>query len=101
MAAGVPVVCSPVGVNVEVVADGINGYLARNDDEWVAHTEELLCDETLCDRFARAGKDTIAQRYSVATVLDRFVDILAGATFDVMRQEKSFADDADGRRSSR
>src|SRR5438105_494050 len=35
MALGVPTVCSPVGVNSEIIRDGENGLIASTDDEWV------------------------------------------------------------------
>ena len=44
-AASVPVVCSPVGANLEVVEHGRSGYFARTEDEWVARLDELLGDE--------------------------------------------------------
>src|SRR6185295_16732570 len=33
-AASLPVVCSPVGANLDVVEHGGNGYFAHGDDEW-------------------------------------------------------------------
>src|SRR5205823_6511673 len=42
MALGVPTVCSPVGVNSEIIQDGRNGYLAATEDEWVEKLLRLL-----------------------------------------------------------
>ena len=39
---GVPVVAAAVGVNREIVADGVNGFLAATPDEWVNKLERLL-----------------------------------------------------------
>ena len=35
MASGLPVVCSPIGANQDIVVPGKSGYWARTDDEWV------------------------------------------------------------------
>jgi len=65
MACGVPVVAAAVGVNREIIDDGVNGFLAADEDEWVEKLGRLLSDEALRRRFAEAGRLTIQQRYSV------------------------------------
>ncbi len=46
-AAGLPVVASPVGVNARYVQDGINGFLAKDNAEWVERIGQLLrCSQT-------------------------------------------------------
>jgi len=76
-AASVPVVCSPVGTNVEVVEDGHNGYFARSETEWVKRIEELLNDAPTRARLARAGRATVEERYSVQAMLDRLLAVLS------------------------
>ena len=65
MACGVPVVAAAVGVNREIVQDGVNGFLASSDDEWVEKLGRLLADPELRRRFAAAGRSTVEQRYSL------------------------------------
>jgi len=65
MACGVPVVASAVGVNREIVQDGVNGFLASTEDEWVQKINALLSDPSLRARFAAAGRRTVEERYSV------------------------------------
>jgi glycosyltransferase involved in cell wall biosynthesis len=67
MACGVPVVASAVGVNREIIADGVNGFLASTDEEWVYKIGRLLVDRELCRRLGEAGRRTIEQRYSLQT----------------------------------
>src|ERR1041384_2540672 len=42
MALGIPTVCSPVGVNSQIIQDGENGCLAAAEDEWVETLAPLL-----------------------------------------------------------
>jgi glycosyltransferase involved in cell wall biosynthesis len=65
MACGVPVVAAAVGVNKEIVQEGVNGFLAATQDEWVEKLGRLLADRGLRRRFATAGRRTIEERYSL------------------------------------
>ena len=75
-AAGVPVVCAPVGVNREVVEHGRNGFFATTEDEWVARLDELLSDADLRRRFAAHGRHVVEHRYSLQTVLPQLLSLL-------------------------
>ena len=46
MAAGVPAVASPVGVNSEMIRHGVSGWLASTPDEWFFLLRQLLNDPT-------------------------------------------------------
>jgi glycosyltransferase involved in cell wall biosynthesis len=65
MACGVPVIASAVGVNCEIIQDGVNGFLAASESEWVDKLGGLLADPGLRRRFAEAGRRTIEVRYSL------------------------------------
>lgn len=83
MALGIPAVISPVGMNAEVVQDGENGYLPRDDFEWVAALDRLLVDEALRARIGAAGRARIEAAYSLDVVSTRLVSLLervAGAS---------------------
>jgi glycosyltransferase involved in cell wall biosynthesis len=65
MACGVPVVAAALGVNREIIEDGVNGFLAATDDEWVEKLGRLLASPVLRRRFGEAGRRTIEARYSL------------------------------------
>jgi len=65
MACGVPVVASPVGVNTEIIRDGKNGFLARNEEEWIKKLSLLLRDEESRRQMGKAGRRTVQTRYSL------------------------------------
>jgi glycosyltransferase involved in cell wall biosynthesis len=73
MGLGVAAVCSPVGVNREIVADGLNGLLAETPDEWHAALTRLIDDPPARERLAAAGRRTVEERYSLAAQGPRLV----------------------------
>lgn len=76
MAAGVPAVCSPVGVNPEIITNGESGFLAGSDEEWVETLERLLGDVALRRRVGRAGRRVVEEHYSPQAHAPRFIAIL-------------------------
>ena len=66
MACGVPVVASRVGVNTEIIEDGVNGFLATTEAEWTDKVGRLLADPVLRLQLGTAGRQTIESRYSLA-----------------------------------
>jgi len=76
MAAGLPVVSTPVGVNGEAVLDGETGYLVRDDDEWVAALQKLAFDPQRRQRMGLAGCQRVAALYSSAVVGARLLCVL-------------------------
>jgi glycosyltransferase involved in cell wall biosynthesis len=78
MACGVPVVAAAVGVNKEIVQDGVNGFLAATPDEWVDKLGRLLADPELRRRFAAAGRRTIEERYSLDVNAPKLAATLRG-----------------------
>ncbi|MCJ7663484.1 MAG: glycosyltransferase family 4 protein, partial [Desulfobacterales bacterium] len=65
MACGVPVVASPVGVNNEIIKDGVNGFLATTDKEWLEKLSLLACNEELRRWVGQKGRETVEKNYSL------------------------------------
>lgn len=65
MALGIPALVSPVGMNTEVVQNGVNGYICCEPADWLRHLRHLLTDAELRQRLGNAARATIEQRYSV------------------------------------
>src|SRR5207247_327952 len=55
MAMGIPTVCSPVGMNCQVIQHGINGFLASTPEEWLESLQALIHDPALRQRLGAAG----------------------------------------------
>src|SRR5256885_7993483 len=56
MAAGLPVVANPVGVQAKLVRHGETGFLASTDQEWADAVAVLASDPTLRQRMGEAGR---------------------------------------------
>jgi glycosyltransferase involved in cell wall biosynthesis len=82
MATATPVVASRVGVNPEVVLDGVTGFCVDTSDEWVAAIERLAADASLRRRLGEAGRIRVEQHYSLRALTPRFVDVLRKARPD-------------------
>jgi glycosyltransferase involved in cell wall biosynthesis len=65
MACGIPVIASPVGVNVEIVGTFHCGLLADNLAEWEATLTQLLESKALRHQLGRAGRQAVEDRYSL------------------------------------
>lgn len=76
MAVGVPVVTSPVGVNAEIIRNGVNGLLAATEDEWVAQLERLVMDAGLRRELGAKGRETVVNDFSTSVQAPRVYDLL-------------------------
>jgi glycosyltransferase involved in cell wall biosynthesis len=81
LAVGIPAVCSPVGMNLEVIENGINGFLPADEDGWIEALYCLIENDELRKNMGSAGRRTIQKKYSVALwapVLERIIRKAAG-----------------------
>ncbi|MCD6579021.1 glycosyltransferase family 4 protein [bacterium] len=65
MALGIPCVASPVGENKNIIEDGINGFLAADNNEWVEKLQILLTNLEIYKKIAFNARRTIKKRYSI------------------------------------
>jgi hypothetical protein len=76
-AAGVPVVCSPVGANRDIVENDVTGLFATGDAEWTQAIVRLLTDRERARRLAAAGRGRVEALYSAERIGTRLADLLA------------------------
>jgi glycosyltransferase involved in cell wall biosynthesis len=65
MACGLPVVASPVGMNVEVVKNGENGFLAAGSAEWKEALLTLVRDAGMRKRLGEKGFELVQERFTL------------------------------------
>jgi glycosyltransferase involved in cell wall biosynthesis len=75
MALQIPTLMSPVGVNTEIIEDGVSGYLPRTDEEWFERLSQLVMDAELRRKIGQAGRKVVEKRFSVRAWRDRYVEL--------------------------
>ena len=78
LAVGVPVVCSPVGMNRDIVRDGVNGFWTTTKREWVDRLGVLIEDPELRKQMGLAGRKIVEERYSLQVVGERLIELFKG-----------------------
>jgi len=82
MAAGLPVIASPVGANADYVRPGETGLHARNTGEWVAAVKRLAADPALRAAMGRAGRQRIVGEFDLAVLAPRVCRLIDDAITD-------------------
>ena len=82
MALGIPTICSPVGVNTDIIQDNENGFLAATEAEWVEKLTRLLRSAELRRRLGHAGRTTVEEKYSAVTQAPRVYEIFKSVLRD-------------------
>jgi glycosyltransferase involved in cell wall biosynthesis len=73
---GVPAVCTPVGVNRDVVQDSINGFWAMTHEEWVAKLSTLIEDAELRKAMGIRGNELVTKSFSLQACAPRLEQVL-------------------------
>jgi glycosyltransferase involved in cell wall biosynthesis len=76
LAAGLPVIANPVGVQIEMVRHGETGFLARTPAQWIEAVQRLADDAELRRRMGRAGRHLVEERYSITVGAARWIHLL-------------------------
>lgn len=75
-ASGVPVVASPVGLNVDIIRDGVNGLLAGTGEEWHVKLTTVLSSPGIAREMGERGRLEAESRYSVRSYAKAYLEIL-------------------------
>ena len=76
MATGRPVVVSPVGVNVDIVQDGGNGFLAESDVEWMDALTRLAADPEMRATLGRNARATVEEGFTAEKSAAKFAEVV-------------------------
>ncbi|WP_281614155.1 glycosyltransferase family 4 protein [Flammeovirga sp. SubArs3] len=72
MALGIPAIVSPVGVNTEIVDDGINGFICSSQEEWY-HALSTFLENAFEKSMSIEARKKIEENYSVQSNQNNFL----------------------------
>jgi glycosyltransferase involved in cell wall biosynthesis len=75
MAAGLPVVVTPTGMNRDILAMGEIGFGADREQEWISALTTLLEDSSLRQRMGAAGRAVVEERFSLSKLTAKYAAI--------------------------
>ncbi|MGA2915004.1 MAG: glycosyltransferase family 4 protein [Sedimentisphaerales bacterium] len=76
MAVGIPCIASPVGINMELIKDGENGFLAATEDEWYEKISLLIRDPELRKNIGMRGRNFVVKNYSFEVAAPKLISVL-------------------------
>ena len=72
----VPAIAGPYGENRFLIQDGVNGFLAVDEKQWLEKLEMLISDKNLRNKLAREGYRTVLEKYNLNKTAEQIYDIL-------------------------
>ena len=75
MSLGIPCIVSPIGVNVEIIRDSENGFLASSTREWVDKISLLINEVDQRIEMGLLARKTVVEHYSVESQQQKYLDV--------------------------
>lgn len=75
MSLGIPALVSPVGVNVSIVDDGMNGMICNNTNDWERAIELLINSRELNISMGIEARKKVEASYSVSSNSQNFISL--------------------------
>jgi glycosyltransferase involved in cell wall biosynthesis len=81
MAVGLPVVCSKIRGNVDLIEHGINGFLVdpENSNDFARYIEKIISDETIQAEMSKKNLEYV-KKYDKKNIRQNMIAIYNGAT---------------------
>jgi glycosyltransferase involved in cell wall biosynthesis len=73
---GIPVVCTPVGINRDIVEDGISGFWASDGKQWEDRLSRLMQEKSLRRQMGMKGRRTVEEGYCLDVNAPRLHNLL-------------------------
>ena len=76
MACGVATIASDFGEMPYIIEDGVSGYLASDEDDFIEKLRKLLSDKELRARLGEAGQKTVRENYCYDAIIPRMMELI-------------------------
>ena len=76
LSVGLPVVCTPVGINANIIQNGENGFWATTPQEWIDRLSALIQNPDLRMQMGLKGIKTVEREYSLTVTSEKFLHVL-------------------------
>lgn len=77
MSLEIPALVSPVGVNTEIVENGLNGYWCATEADWIHSLEKLITNSEERKKMGLAGRKKVVASYSVTSNSSTFLGLFS------------------------
>jgi glycosyltransferase involved in cell wall biosynthesis len=74
MALEIPTIMSDIGVNSEIINEGVNGYLAVTEDDWIDKLSALIDSFELRKQLGSNARKTVLEKYSTLAQQNNYVN---------------------------
>ena len=78
MGVGLPVVASPVGINVELINHGESGLLSATSEEWSENLDLLIKNPDKRKKMGLKGRQIVEDRYCVEKYSSEYSEVIKG-----------------------
>ncbi|MDA3778777.1 MAG: glycosyltransferase family 4 protein [Bacteroidales bacterium] len=75
-AMSIPVVCSPIGINNQLIMQGKNGFGAKSTEDWIVSLETLINNEDLRKEMGMNGRKQLEENYDLKNASDHLAEII-------------------------
>lgn len=76
MSYALPSIASPVGVNKDILVEGVTGFFADSKEEWLEKASALIKDKDLRSRMGASGWMRARSYYSYEAMLPKFLEAI-------------------------
>ena len=80
MACGCACVSTATCMIPEIIVNGVNGFISNDPNELRSYCSKLLANPSLCRRLGTAARETILERFSMTTFVERWNNVFDRAS---------------------